>query len=421
MRDRTPTRALENGALRYGVYDEEGNLLRYEYLALEDEPTDPGTELSKATLLQDSTEVALFGSAADRTVDDAFAGIAGQLKLIKDDMASITLTVQDTDGHPLPEVLVQGILSESGGAVYTNSSGVAAGFIGEGSQVIKVSGYADIADYSETITVVKGTTITKTWKLTTLDFLKITSSRSIKFSGNVDSVDFTLGAPGSGAGGNITYPSSLSGGSMSTGGAGAGGNVKEVTGKSVAPNAAYSAVIGAGGTSGSPMETTMAAGKGWQYAPDGNAGGTTSFMGESISGPSGGKGGSYNGDTVGAVAGAGAQGNGNGANGVSRPGTSSASISGNSGTAGTQKMYKSMTETEDYGGGGGSGPIGGDPGAGGAPGGGKSGRPYVGQNSGSDGTANKGGGAGGGAGGNGTGGKGGSGCIAIRMHLKSAA
>ena len=34
MRDRTPTRALENGALRYGVYAEDGSLLRYEYLAL---------------------------------------------------------------------------------------------------------------------------------------------------------------------------------------------------------------------------------------------------------------------------------------------------------------------------------------------------------------------------------------------------
>ena len=40
MRDRTPTRALENGALRYGVYAEDGSLLRYEYLALEDEPAD---------------------------------------------------------------------------------------------------------------------------------------------------------------------------------------------------------------------------------------------------------------------------------------------------------------------------------------------------------------------------------------------
>ena len=39
-----------------------------------DQPTQEGTPLSKATLLQDSTETALFGSAADRTVDEAFSG-----------------------------------------------------------------------------------------------------------------------------------------------------------------------------------------------------------------------------------------------------------------------------------------------------------------------------------------------------------
>ena len=43
MRDRTPTKALENGALRYGVYAEDGSLLRHEYLALEDDPADPGS------------------------------------------------------------------------------------------------------------------------------------------------------------------------------------------------------------------------------------------------------------------------------------------------------------------------------------------------------------------------------------------
>lgn len=420
MRDRTPTRALENGALRYGVYAEDGSLLRYEYLALEDDPTDPGTELSKATLLQDSTEVSLFGSAADRTVDEAFAGIAGQLKLIKSDMASITLTVQDTNGKTIPEVLVQGILSESGQAVYTNANGVVTGYIDEGAQVIKVSGYADIADYSETVTVVKGTNITKTWKLTTRDFLKVTSSRSIKFSGNVSTIDFTLGAPGSGAGGNISFPSTMDRGAIAMGGAGAGGRVKEVLMKTVAANIAYSAVIGSGGISGTPMEYSPYEGAGWQYAPDGKAGGITSFMGESISGPAGGKGGSYNGATVGAVGGKGAQGNGNGADGIQRSGTSSASISGKNGTPGTQSIYKSFTESEDYGGGGGSAPIGGAQGMGGAPGGGDSGRPDVGQGTGKDGAANKGGGAGGGT----TvevGGKGGSGVIAIRMHLKSAA
>lgn len=420
MRDRTPTKALENGALRYGVYAEDGSLLRYEYLALEDDPADPGTELRKSTLLQDSTEVSLFGGAADRTVDEAFAGIAGQLKLIKSDVAAITLTVQDANGKPIPEVLVRGILSESGQAVYTNANGVVTGYIGEGAQVIKVSGYADLEDYSETVTVVKGTTINKTIKLTTRNFLKITASRSVKFSGNVSTIDFTLGAPGSGAGGNISFPSTMDRGDIAMGGAGAGGRVKEVLMKTVAANIAYSAVIGAGGTSGTPMEYSPYEGAGWQYAPDGKAGGITSFMGESISGPAGGKGGSYNGATVGAVGGTGAQGNGNGANGVRRDGTSNASIAGNNGTAGTQKIYKSFTEFEDYGGGGGSAPIGGAQGMGGAPGGGDSGRPYVGQGTGKDGAANKGGGAGGGTTEE-VGGKGGSGVVAIRMHLKSAA
>ena len=418
MRDRTPTRALENGALRYGVYAEDGSLLRYEYLALEDDPADPGTELSKSTLLQDSTEVSLFGSAADRTIDDAFAGIAGQLKLIMSDMASITLTVQDTNGKPIPKVLVQGILSESGQAVYTNASGVATGYIGEGQQPIKVSGYADLADYSETLTVVKGTTITKTWKLTTLDFLKITASKSVKFSGNVSTIDFTLGAPGSGAGGNISPESDDSTEEIATGGAGAGGNVKEVIAKDVSPNVSYPAVIGAGGVSGESKTYYLSLRKS-VYAEDGSAGGTTSFMGESISGPSGGKGAYWLYPSQECFTGDGAKGNGNGANGVKAyRGTT---VNGQNGGAGTQKMYKSFTESEDYGGGGGSGPIGGEPGAGGAPGGGNSGRPYSGQTSGSNGTANKGGGAGGGSGGNGKGGKGGSGVIAVRMHLKSAA
>ena len=418
MRDRTPTKALENGALRYGVYAEDGTFQRYEYLALEDDPADPGTELRKSTLLQDSTEVSLFGSAADRTIDDAFAGIAGQLKLIKSDMAAITLTVQDAAGKPIPEVLVQGILSESGQAVYTNASGVATGYIGEGQQPIKVSGYADLADYSETLTVVKGTTITKTWKLTTLDFLKITASKSVKFSGNVSTIDFTLGAPGSGAGGNISPESDDSTEEIATGGAGAGGNVKEVIAKDVSPNVSYPAVIGAGGKSGESKTYYLSLRKS-VYAEDGSAGGTTSFMGESISGPSGGKGAYWIYPSQGCFAGDGAQGNGNGANGVKTyRGTS---VNGQNGKAGTQKMYKSLTETEAYGGGGGSGPIGGNPGAGGAPGGGNSGRPYSGQTSGSNGTANKGGGAGGGAGGEAIGGRGGSGAIAIRMHLKSAA
>ena len=43
MKDRISTKILENGAVRYGIYDEAGALLRYEYIKLEDEPEVEGT------------------------------------------------------------------------------------------------------------------------------------------------------------------------------------------------------------------------------------------------------------------------------------------------------------------------------------------------------------------------------------------
>ena len=241
MRDRTPTKALENGALRYGVYAEDGTFQRYEYLALEDEPADTGTELSKLNLLQDSTEIALFGRAADRTIDEAFSGIAGQLKLIMSDMATITLTVQTTNGKPIPDVLVQGILNENGQAVYTNASGVATGYIGEGQQVMKVSGYADVEDYAETLTVVKGTNISKTWKLTTNNFLSVKSSRPVKFTGNVSTIDYSVTSGGGGGGAGYGYPG---------GGGGAGGGTITKTSIDLSRRTGSAASVGGGGIGG---------------------------------------------------------------------------------------------------------------------------------------------------------------------------
>jgi len=62
VKDREPTKILANGALRYGVYDDAGNLLRYEYIKLEDEPTEKGDPLCKATLLSDAASMATGGS-----------------------------------------------------------------------------------------------------------------------------------------------------------------------------------------------------------------------------------------------------------------------------------------------------------------------------------------------------------------------
>nr|DAI43619.1 MAG TPA: putative transglutaminase-family protein [Caudoviricetes sp.] len=391
MRDRTPTKALENGALRYGVYAEDGSLLRHEYLALEDDPADPGTELRKSTLLQDSTEISLFGSAADRTVDEAFAGIAGQLKLIKSDMAAITLTVQDTNGKPIPDVLVQGILNENGQAVYTNASGVATGYIGEGQQVVKVSGYADVEDYAETLTVVKGTNISKTWKLTTNNFLSVKSSRPVKFTGNVSTIDYSVTSGGGGGGAGYGYPG---------GGGGAGGGTITKTGIEISPNTVYPATVGAGGKGGTYLDY------------DGHPGGQSSFMGDAPAGGNPGlspvRGGS---GEPGGIGGSGSQGGGSGGNGGSN------SDNGSNGSNATSTAFTSFTETKSLGGGGAGG----------------EGKNYSGASA-TDGivggAANTGGGGSGGYGAgkdkegdynDSPGSYGYSGFIGIRMHLKSAA
>lgn len=53
MRDRESTKILSNGAVRYGIYDETGALLRYEYIKLEDEPTVAGSIYNRANVLPD--------------------------------------------------------------------------------------------------------------------------------------------------------------------------------------------------------------------------------------------------------------------------------------------------------------------------------------------------------------------------------
>lgn len=78
MKDRTPTQVLANGAIRYGIYDSEGALLRYEYIKPEDEPTQEGTPLNKATLLSDDTASGL-GLTGDPTVDDALSATTSLL------------------------------------------------------------------------------------------------------------------------------------------------------------------------------------------------------------------------------------------------------------------------------------------------------------------------------------------------------
>lgn len=53
MMDRESTNILSNGAVRYGIYDEDGTLLRYEFIKLEDEPSVEGSIYNRANVLPD--------------------------------------------------------------------------------------------------------------------------------------------------------------------------------------------------------------------------------------------------------------------------------------------------------------------------------------------------------------------------------
>ena len=91
MKDRTPTQVLSNGAIRYGIYDDKGTLLRYEYIKPEDDPTQVGTPLNKATLLSDKTAEGL-GLSGDPSVNDA-------INVARGNVGDIMLTTKSTLGE----------------------------------------------------------------------------------------------------------------------------------------------------------------------------------------------------------------------------------------------------------------------------------------------------------------------------------
>lgn len=76
MRDRLSTKILSNGAVRYGVYDETGALLRYEYIKLEDEPSTEGDFFNKANMLPDSIPRLLGLKMENPQVKDALNVLA---------------------------------------------------------------------------------------------------------------------------------------------------------------------------------------------------------------------------------------------------------------------------------------------------------------------------------------------------------
>ena len=382
MEDRTPTPGQEGRVL---ITPENGSPY-YAKIEMADNPTQQGTPLTKETLLQDSTEIEIFGNSSNRTVDDAFVGIMGKISLIMENAATMTLTVENQSGVPMPNVHVDGIFDENGDSLSTNESGQISGYVSEGNTIFSVSGYADIVDFSEQFEVVKGQSYSHTIQLTTRNFIKITSSKNIKFSGNVEQVDVTCVGGGGGA---IATAANHS----ANGGAGGYCVVQEDV--NFSSNVLYSAIIGSGGTGAS-------------FRHSASDGGKTSFLGVSANG---GAGGQYDVEAP-------AIGNGNGAY-ATKAGFSGYTL--HQAGEGTVQGFSSFSDTVLYGGGGLGGWV--------AEGDGydvlveASGAGYGAKVEAGNGTNGFGGGGGASTAdmGDSRGGNGGSGCIAIRMHLKSAA
>lgn len=79
MTDRVPTQVLSNGAIRYAEYNSSGSFVAYRYLLPADAPTDAGTPINKATLLDDTTASLIGVSGANATPNMAMRSLKSVL------------------------------------------------------------------------------------------------------------------------------------------------------------------------------------------------------------------------------------------------------------------------------------------------------------------------------------------------------
>ena len=292
-------------------------------------------------ILITDTSAGILSLPADSSVDKGLQELGLKVNMILAGTATLNLTVQDASGSPVPGIKITGMTSISGSdEMITNSDGKLSGYIPGGTSTVGISGYGDIEDASISVTADKGSTVSKTITITRRNFLKVTKSQNIKFSSNVQSIDFTIG--GGGAGGAALSPGGSPGGG--------GGYTNRKVDSKVESNIEYPVIIGAGGAGGEGV-TGISGTDNW-----GKNGGSTSFMGLTAAGGKHATMGEYSQSGPGYIPtyGVGGVGNGNGANDcINMKNEMEATMTG--GSPGTEYIYSSFTEETLYGGGGGAG------------------------------------------------------------------
>lgn len=247
MRDRTPTKVLGNGALRYGVYDADGTFLRYEYLGLDDQPTQEGTPLNKASLLTDGV-CEILGLDHDATPNDAFLALC-----LPSGKYAVSVTVKSPGGRPISNVTLSGLLTAAGNPVVTGTDGVGFGFATTSPVTVTadISAFLDLTGTaSVTVTPTEGVvnkadiTCTRASSAQTT----ISSSKTVRFSPDVSEYDFSAIGGGYNGGTGTGWTNGEDDESSATGGN--GGRAGGVVNKSGNTNTGENISVVVGGVGG---------------------------------------------------------------------------------------------------------------------------------------------------------------------------
>lgn len=272
MKDRIPTKPG-----RVLLTPEDGSTPFYATMERADEPTQEGTPLNKSTLLSDETEVAIWEVAQGRTVNDA-------LKMLADvsygRVASLTLTINDTDGNPIPDVTVRLDSSPTvGDDPTTGTDGTIKLDTNAGEHTVYLVyplGYSAESE-SQTVQVTGNTAITvqSVSRNAESTVFTISEAKSFYIARFLSPVQFDIrGGGGSGAVIAGRWTSSTSDSNMKKKASGAAGGYVTITDAVDVAGKLIRVIPGAGGN---PVSITSAPSSGSIKTASGNSGGTTTL------------------------------------------------------------------------------------------------------------------------------------------------
>lgn len=358
-----------------------------------------GSNLNKATLLKDETAALYDGLPDNPTPDDVFLLINDIIYRLSSGKAKITVTVKLSNGTPAGDVHIIGLKTKDGTDVFTNSNGVAIGYVNPGTISVSITDHIDLTSNAVSVNAKNGGAYSVVLTATKRDFFSTVTSGSFYVSALVKSVSVSVGGAGGGGSNGKTVNMSYSMGGCG----GGGGHATQLTNIKPQTRTKYLATVGSGGANGVGTNNN-----------EGAKGGSSSFMGVSAEGGDGAK---YNQSSYVTT-----QADGNGKGGLG----AKAGVNATNATNGTQTIFSSISGTATYGGGGAGGgyydtsyPNNNRPnGSNGSPGGGKGSTDTTSATQGGDGT---GGGGGGGActytGTNISGKRGGNGKVTARIYF----